>query len=879
MLEFSKNRSLSRLLSGVFAVAMTAGHVGAQCPGTGWATGFNVAGLTEPRAAVMFDDGLGSGPMLYAAETGRVVKLTGSTWTQVGPVFRASLMGGPAATLSSLVVFNGQLYAAGTFRRIGGGTTSGGTVTNNIARWNPTTGSWEGFGPGTSTGGNPSRGLTGSAVTGIIPTVSAMWVLDEDGPGTAAQPALYVAGSFLLAGGSSIRGVARWNGTAWSAMSIGHTDIAFSLGDWDHDNNPATARRLVIGGRFATIGNGPVGTSRIALWNPAISNWEGIGGGFAGINGFVDSLTSFDPDGVGPLAPRLVVGCSSFASFPHLSSFDGTAWTAMLPTVGSTSTKFVQALAMQSGAGGDTLFAAINDPDEAATSNNRYVARWTQAGGWSYADGNLQGNICLQFGGSLALPRALTSVDLDGAGPLSDQLLVLGSLRKAGSSSVSGVAALDATTQTWGPLASGIGSAGLVNALVNFDPDGAGPLPASVLAVATSTMGGSLGSTLARWNGTTWEGFGGCAQGAQAGETLAIGSENGEPRLFLGGALAGILSLSTLKTLRNGQWQNVIGPNGEPAFAVGDIAGVDPDGAGPLLPILYVATHAVDGNNVESAQVLRYDGTNWLALPGRFTFTSLGGLTGGVLCALTSVDDGGGAALLASGRFTDIDGVPARFIARFDGAAWQAMGTGLPDQVNRCRPAAVTLGGTRKIYIGGTFGDNPGEARVARFDGASWTLVPGVGTPGFVDWAAITEFDDGTGNALWAVGPATIIDGVSLTSPNIAKFNGTSWSSVPGAGLTAVSTYVSLLPIADGVNKTLWISGVSQVSPVSSNIARFSVNTCRADFDCSGVRDVSDIFSFLSAWFANDPRADIDGIDGRNVTDIFTFLSLWFAGC
>ncbi|MBY0261323.1 MAG: hypothetical protein K2Q20_03220, partial [Phycisphaerales bacterium] len=324
----TRNRPKTRLALAATSLVLACGHAQAQCPTAGWATELTAAGLSDPRAAVMFDDG--SGLTLYVADTGRVVKRTANGWTQVGEGFRPNTAGGGAATISSLAVLNNQLYAAGTFRRVGPGT-SGGTITSNIVRWNPATNVWEGFGPGTTTGTAPTRGIAGSVTMGSTvtpPRVDAMWVLDPDGPAGSAPPALHVAGVFLTAGASTARGVARWDGSAWSAMNSGHSDIAYRLSDWDHDNDPSTPRRLIIGGRFASIGTSASGTNKIAMWDPSASNWASIGGGLAGIDGFVDALTTFDPDGAGPLPERVAVGCSSFSS---LSVVDSMATNASRP--------------------------------------------------------------------------------------------------------------------------------------------------------------------------------------------------------------------------------------------------------------------------------------------------------------------------------------------------------------------------------------------------------------------------------------------------------------------------------------------------------------------------------------------------------------------
>ena len=71
----------------------------------------------------------------------------------------------------------------------------------SIARWNGA--SWSPIGSGV--GGWPA-----------VPSVYALEVFD-DGTG----PALYAGGSFSMAGGVPAEGIAKWNGTSWSALGSG----------------------------------------------------------------------------------------------------------------------------------------------------------------------------------------------------------------------------------------------------------------------------------------------------------------------------------------------------------------------------------------------------------------------------------------------------------------------------------------------------------------------------------------------------------------------------------------------------------------------------------------------------------------------------------
>jgi len=77
-----------------------------------------------------------------------------------------------------------------------------------------------------------------------------------------------------------------------------------------------------------------------------------------------------------------------------------------------------------------------------------------------------------------------------------------------------------------------------------------------------------------------------------------------------------------------------------------------------------------------------------------------------------------GTDVYVGGNFTDAGGVSgARYVARWDGSQWHALGSG----VNRPVYAIAVSGSD--VYVGGPFtnaGGNPNADRIARWDGCQW---------------------------------------------------------------------------------------------------------------------------------------------------------------
>ncbi len=150
--------------------------------------------------------------------------------------------------------------------------------------------------------------------------------------------------------------------------------------------------------------------------------------------------------------------------------------------------------------------------------------------------------------------------------------------------------------------------------------------------------------------------------------------------------------------------------------------------------------------------------------------------TSGAVRALCEYD-----GRLVVGSDGDYFGTTAtRRIASWDGLSWQALGTGVPVQVN-----ALTKYGTKLIAGGSTSASNtPGvneKPAIFAWDGATWTTI---GTPnGTISALAVIGTD------LYVGGNFTSVSGVPAA--RIARWDGTNWFAL-GAGFATNTTVRAL---------------------------------------------------------------------------------------
>jgi len=154
-----------------------------------------------------------------------------------------------------VIEYNGEIYICGEFDRVGTQQISG------IARWDGQ--NWSAVG----------AGLSGN----IMNSAPLMFPHQM----TVFNGELYVVGNYRFADGIEVNGIARWNGSNWSAVGDGFNGTVYGVGSFNNE--------LYVGGSF-TESNG-VMFNRIAKWNG--TSWVSAGFGFTDANPFFIFIHTF----------------------------------------------------------------------------------------------------------------------------------------------------------------------------------------------------------------------------------------------------------------------------------------------------------------------------------------------------------------------------------------------------------------------------------------------------------------------------------------------------------------------------------------------------------------------------------------------------------
>ncbi|MFH1745882.1 MAG: hypothetical protein ABIG44_02445 [Planctomycetota bacterium] len=590
------------------AGGVSAWHI-ARWDGQNWSAlpGGTTHGMSGPvRDLAVYDDG--SGPALYAAGefstaggvfVRNIAKWDGSDWAELdgglGPYY---------ADAYALTVFDPAgplgpgLYVGGDFA------TAGDITAYNLARWD---------GDGWSAVGDGVDDL--AAVYALLPF--------DDGGG----PALYVGGAFSSVGGVSARCIAKWDGTSWSALGAGMSDVTLpgaprvrSLAAYDDGGGAA----LYVGGEFALADE--VVAHKIAKWDG--ESFSALNEG-NGLDEMVEALAVYD-DGCGPaLYAGGRFGTAGEIIAGGIARWDGLGWSSVGGGVDGQVYGYVFGLGVFDDGNGPALYAG---------------GQFTSAGGVSAANiARWDGIAWSDVGGGIAEPggvEALLAFD-DGSG---SALYVGGHFALAGEASVSSVARWDG--QSWSDVGGGVGHIGFeegyVYTFAAYD-DGRGP---ALYAGGLFTSAGGVDALhIARWDGQSWSDVGGglgpIAMAANV-FALAVYDDGSGPALYAAGAFSTASGLPVANIARwDGMtWSDVGGGIG--AYNVGSVhaLAVFDDGRGPAL---YAGGGFESAGGVPARNLARWDGQRWSALRA--------GVNSGVN-ALTVFDDGAGPALYAGGYLT-----------------------------------------------------------------------------------------------------------------------------------------------------------------------------------------------------------------------------------
>lgn len=545
-------------------------------------------------------------------------------------------------------------------------------------------------------------------VPGVSGTVNALAV---DGSGN-----VYVGGTFAVAGSSAIRNIARWNGSAWSALGGGVDNGVAAIAISGSD--------VYVGGLFLNAGGTPA--NRVAKWDG--SAWSALG---SGTDARVRALLF--------IGSELYVGGdfnnAGGVAAAKIAKWNGSTWSALAN--GVTLGSGIYCLANVGSvlyAGGDALFI------DGVRSG--FIGRWNGSA-WSRLGSGAATPGSFDVGVSNTV-FALTVVGTD--------LYVGGGFGRANGGSgasilASNIAKYNTLTNTWSALAAGVNSTVLSLAVSGGSVYAGGGF---------TTAGGGNAPGVAAWNGSTWTNLGTGIENALPGQDTfvnALVATGGS--VYAGGSLrrAGGVTTANLARWTGSAWAALttggMGNSVSAALAVGSD--------------LYVGGSFISAGSVSANRIAKWNGTTWSALGT--------GMDNTVVALAAS-----GTDIYAGGTFTTAGGVAASRVARWNGTAWSALGSGVA--VGPCSVdvvLALAANGS-DLYVGGCFNSAGGvslTANIARWNGSAWSSLAGSANSS----VRALVFSAG---GLYAAGSFSVIGGVSASC--VARWNGTAWSAL-GTGL------------------------------------------------------------------------------------------------
>ncbi|HCE43232.1 MAG TPA: hypothetical protein DET40_06770 [Lentisphaeria bacterium] len=681
----------------------------------------------------------------------RIAKWNGTAWSALG-------WGMNNEVYALVCDSSDNLYAAGFFSY------AGGVAANRVAKWNGT--AWSALGSGMDYG------------------IMALACDSSD--------IIYAAGGFTSAGGVPANRIAKWNGTAWSTLGSGMNNTVNCLALDSSDN-------LFAGGDFITAGG--VTVNRVARWSG--SAWSALD---SGTSGSVYSL-AFDSSGnlcaggyfstAGGVDPANNV---AICSNPNTSP----VWSAL----GTGINNNVYALAGDpSGniyAGGRFITAG------GGSANN--IAMWN--GSWN-AFGTGMNNI------SSSLYENVSVMACDSSG----NVYVTGKFTMAGIVPASRIAKWDGAN--WSALGTGLDEYSWISVMAC---DSLGRL---YVGGSFSTIGGVPANNIAMWNGA-WNAIGTGTNSSGSVYSLAFDASD---NLYLGG------DFSTAGGVAVNRIAKCTTPSGSPTWSA--LGSGTSDRVRSLVfhdaSTLYAGGDFITAGGVTVNRIAKWNGTNWSALGSGMS----SGLVNSMACDPTTGN------LYTAGSFQKAGGVSVYALAKWTAATstWSALGSGISYPYTSDPVVAVKCDSLGNLYAAGSFetaGGIPANC-IAKWNGSAWSAL-GSGTNNKIYAMAF----DPVGDNLYVGGGFTTAGNqfsayvaTYAVSPNppadltIAKIG--DGTTTPAVGKTSVTTgksiVINAIPTA-GNDFTGWtVSGpeavVADIGAASTTVTLSGNATVTANFAIS----------------------------------------------
>ncbi len=618
-------------------------------------------------------------------------------------------------------------------------------------------------------------------------------VIVPDGSGN-----YYVGGKFSSVQGVPAPGIAKWNGSSWSALGAGINGIIYAIavsgndvyvgGDFNVAVTGGMARNVAKwdGSTWTPLGTGLGGGTHIVRAAAVYGGNVYFGGNFAVSGGSpADGLVKWDGTAYSalPIAAAgirsLVVNDGSLyvggnvALTPGPSigivKFDGTTWSDMGP-LANTIINSITFSGSDMYVGGSRIVLAGQQDSHVARFDG---TSWTRMaffsnglinavevhGGELYAGGYIPsstfnnlakwngsnwGGVGSGIGGGSSITQSVTAL-----ASIGDTLYVGGNFTSAGGQGARNIAKI--TAGTWSAF-SGTGLDNSANAIAVSGND-------VYVGGSFITAGPLTANRIAKWNSVTntWSSLGVGITGSGTDNSFISAIAVAGGRVYAGGSFPRIggVTASNIAVWNGTAWAplgtGITGGNGRASVII--VRGED----------VYVGGDFATAGGVPANRVAKWNGTSWSGLNSTIIPT-----------AVTSMAFMGDDLYVGTGTTTAAN--PAYF-SKYDGTNWTALGADLGD---RGVSSIAVIGSD--VYVGGGFITVSGETvnRIVRWNGSSWSALGGGLPP--ASFAINGPKLAVSGDHLIASGDFTTAAGGP--GERIAKWNGTTWTNM-GAGLNA----------------------------------------------------------------------------------------------
>ncbi len=328
---------------------------------------------------------------------------------------------------------------------------------------------------------------------------------------------------------------------------------------------------------------------------------------------------------------------------------------------------------------------------------------------------------------------------------------------------------------------------GTITALAVFDDDGIGPGREALYVGGTFNSVGLGTSTiatpcLARFDGQAWSAVPGLLPTDIVNTLIVHADASGIARLYAGGRFTIAAGQIAYVLRRDGTTWTPVGPPDSSTGQAQVYALAEYD-LGQGTTVLHAGGSFSQIGGVAAANIARWNGNMWLPLGA--------GVNGEVRALAAYNENNGPRVLVAGGGFTGAGGAPAGYVARWNGSAWSQLAYGLTvggtDGVRALLPFDFDGPGptASALFVGGSFGgydDALGgqhpAPRTALWDGTTWSALPASPVG---DVRAFGSFDAGTGARVWCAGGLGHYPSIN-GEPNALEWTGSRWRAL-GRGM------------------------------------------------------------------------------------------------